>query len=60
MKNCAIEISDKILEEFNGLVKKSGVSQQEFLYYIANLYNINNNSEKYNNDYNAYCDSFIA
>ncbi|KOA19272.1 hypothetical protein CLHOM_23780 [Clostridium homopropionicum DSM 5847] len=60
MKNCAIEISDKILEEFNGLVKKSGVSQQEFLNYIANLYDINNNSEKYISDYKAYCDSFVA
>lgn len=60
MENCAIEISSKILEEFDGLVKKSGVSQQEFLSYIADLYDINNSSEKYISDYKAYCDSFIA
>ena len=60
MENCAIEISSKILEEFDGLVKKSGVSQQEFLSYIAGLYDINNSSEKYISDYKAYCDSFIA
>lgn len=60
MKNCAIEISDNILEEFNVLVKKSGVSQQEFLNYITNLYDTNNNSENYISDYKAYCDSFVA
>lgn len=60
MENCAIEISSKILEEFDGLVKKSGVSQQEFLSYIADLYDINNSSQKYISDYKAYCDSFIA
>ncbi|QGU95354.1 hypothetical protein GOM49_09870 [Clostridium bovifaecis] len=60
MNNHAVKISDRILKEFDSLVKEAGVSQQEFLSYVAKFYNINSNFEKDSIDYGAYYDSFIA
>jgi ACT domain-containing protein len=60
MKNHRLEINDKILREFDDLVKESGISRQEFLNYVAEVYNINNNLEKDIIDYNAYYESFTA
>lgn len=60
MNNHTIKISEEILKEFDGLVKKSGVSNQEFLNSIANFYNMNNILEKDIIDSAAYYDSFIA
>jgi|GEM_PF-1841834 Ribbon-helix-helix protein, copG family. len=60
MNNHTIKISEEILKEFDGLVKKSGVSKQEFLNSIANFYNMNNILEKDIIDSAAYYDSFTA
>lgn len=60
MNNRSIKISEEILKEFDGLIKKSGVSQQEFLSSIANIYNMNSILEKNVIDPAAYYDSFIA
>jgi metal-responsive CopG/Arc/MetJ family transcriptional regulator len=60
MDNHSVKISEEILKEFDALVKKSGVSQKEFLIYMANFYNINNILEKDIIDPAAYYDSFIA
>lgn len=60
MNNRSIKISEEILKEFDGLIKKSGVSQQEFLNSIANIYNMNSILDKNVIDPAAYYDSFIA
>lgn len=58
--NNAIKISEKILNEFDSLVKESGVSREEFLSYVAKFYDIDNNLENDFIDPDAYYDSFIA
>lgn len=60
MNNPTVKISEEILKEFDDLVKKSGVSREEFLNSIANFYNINNILEKDIIDPTAYYDSFTA
>lgn len=60
MNNSTKQISDKILCEFDNLVKKAGVSKQEFLSYVEKASNINKNLGLEISDYNAYCDSFTA
>lgn len=60
MNNGAVIIPEKILNEFDSLVKKSGVSEQEFLTYISKLYNTNNNIENDKIDFESYYNSFIA
>lgn len=59
MNNNTVKISEQILKEFDCLVKKSGVSKQDFLNSIAKLYNIDN-LEKDIIDPVAYYDSFTA
>lgn len=56
--NNNIIISEPILKEFDNLVKKAGVSKEEFLYYVGKKYNINMPKENDIIDYNAYYDSF--
>ncbi|KZL92472.1 hypothetical protein [Clostridium magnum] len=60
MSNHVVKISEELLKEFDGLVQKSGVSKQEFLSSIANLYNINNIAENDIIDVASYYDSFTA
>ncbi|MDF2880783.1 MAG: hypothetical protein K0R54_1340 [Clostridiaceae bacterium] len=60
MSNGKALIPEKILREFDGLVKEAGVSQQEFLCYISKFYNIDHSLEEDKIDYEAYYESFIA
>lgn len=60
MNNGKTVIPEKILKEFDGLVKEAGVSQQEFLSYISKFYNIDKSIDIDKINYDAYYDSFIA
>lgn len=60
MGNNRVEITEEILREFDDLIKEAGVSRQEFLNYVAKLYDVDNNIGKDNIDYNAYYESFTA
>lgn len=55
MNNNLCNVSDEILKEVNNLVKKSGLSKEDFVNYLAKLYDANNII-----DSNSYYDSFIA
>jgi metal-responsive CopG/Arc/MetJ family transcriptional regulator len=60
MANQIVELNEKLLKEFDELVKESGVSRQEFISYIAKFYNINNRTDRDTIDYSAYYESFTA
>lgn len=60
MNNSMIKTSKEILNEVDVLLKKSGMSPEKFLSYIANSYNIKSNFEKDIIDYSSYYDSFIG
>lgn len=56
MGNQRVEITEEILRAFDNLVKESGVSRQEFISYVAKVYNIGKDTI----DINAYYESFTA
>lgn len=60
MNNYTNQIDDQVLTELDGLIEKTGVSRQEFLNYVAKVYNTNSSVERNVTDYDSYCDSFVG
>ena len=60
MNNNMVKIPKEILNEVDGLLKKSDISAHDFISYMANFYNIKSISENDIMDCADYYDSFTA